>query len=88
MDLSNGMVSKILLQKCGAELQQECSALAPLAPGEVAVTDAYKLQCKYIFHINLKSIKEKYSTEVRAISESVLAFYILVISLIKNLKFL
>ena len=64
MNLSNGMVSKILLQKCGPELQQECSALTPLAPGEVATTTAYKLQCKSIYHINLRSLKENNAVEV------------------------
>ena len=64
LDLSNGMVSKILLKKCGEELQKECSKLAPLLPGEVAITSAKNLSCTSIYHIVLQSLKEQDAVEV------------------------
>ena len=66
LDLSNGMVSKILLKKCGEELQKECSKFAPLLPGEVAITSAKNLSCTSIYHIVLRGLKEQDAVEVIA----------------------
>ena len=65
MDLTNGMVSKLLLKKCGSDLQKECSSLAPLSEGDVAITSAKNLSCKNIYHINLRGAKDNNAMQVR-----------------------
>ena len=51
MDLSKGAVSLALLQAAGQGLQAECTAIAPIAIGEVKVTGAHDLPCKKVFHV-------------------------------------
>jgi O-acetyl-ADP-ribose deacetylase (regulator of RNase III) len=53
LDLKTGTLSKVLLEKCGEELQKECSEYAPLKSENVAVTEAKNLKAKSIYHIAL-----------------------------------
>ena len=50
MNLSNGAVAPVILSKAGPQLQQECSRLAPINPGQVKGTDGYQMPCKRILH--------------------------------------
>ena len=53
LDLKTGTLSKVLLNKCGDELQKKCSEYAPLKPEKVVVTEAKNLNAKSIYHIAL-----------------------------------
>ena len=57
MLLSKTPVSKALLKKAGTDLQDQCNMIIEngykLSGGNVAVTDAYELKCKKIFHIHV-----------------------------------
>ena len=64
LDLSQGIISKMLLKACGPQLQEECKEYAPLAPGAVAVTSAANLKCKYIFHVSLPGYSSSGSENV------------------------
>ncbi|KAI4878324.1 hypothetical protein NFI96_031569 [Prochilodus magdalenae] len=51
MDLSQGAVSKALLQAAGPQLQSEArSRSSNLSYGDLVVTDGYNLNCKKVFH--------------------------------------
>lgn len=51
---SGGIISTMLLNAAGPQLQQECSKNAPINYGDVAVTGAGgTLKCRKIFHIAL-----------------------------------
>ncbi|XP_076462556.1 protein mono-ADP-ribosyltransferase PARP14-like isoform X2 [Babylonia areolata] len=55
LNLSNGAVSKSVLQQAGAELQVEINNNYPnkVNVGDVAITKGYGLQCKHVFHVCL-----------------------------------
>ena len=55
MDLSGGIISKILVDAAGSNLQEECTRKAPIAPGQVVITGSGNIKCKYIFHIALNN---------------------------------
>ncbi|XP_071089965.1 protein mono-ADP-ribosyltransferase PARP15-like [Haliotis cracherodii] len=54
--LADGVVSKILLEAAGDDLQDECNTKYPsgVKVGEVAVTGGGNLSCKQVYHITLK----------------------------------
>ena len=53
MDLSGGAVAQALAKAAGPALQAECTKIAPIAAGEIAVTGPGNIQrCKCIVHIN------------------------------------
>ena len=62
MDLSKGRVSSTLARKAGPQLQQDCSASAPLEIGQVVETEGYGLRCK-ILHCNLPPWKDEETTK-------------------------
>jgi len=64
LDLKQGQLSKLLLEKCGPSIQEEASEYAPLQPGVVAVTDASNLPCQQVFHIALPHYKTAKSERV------------------------
>lgn len=56
LNLQNGIVSKKLVDKAGTTIQDECNAKYKddgINIGEIAVTNAGKLQCQKIFHVAL-----------------------------------
>ena len=55
MDLSGGVISKILAEAAGPSLQDECTRSAPVSPGNIAITGSGNIKCKYIFHIALNT---------------------------------
>ena len=55
MDLSGGIISKILIDAAGPSLQEECSQKAPIAPGQIAITGSGNINCKYLFHLALNN---------------------------------
>ncbi len=57
-------MSRLLLNACGEELQEEASEYAPLKQGQVAVTNAKNLKCKKIYHIFLPEYKKTNSERV------------------------
>ena len=48
--LLDGGLAYSLKQKAGAQLEQACKSLAPCEPGQIKVSEGYKLPCKFIFH--------------------------------------
>lgn len=50
MDLSQGKVAPVILNKAGPKLQKACSKLAPIHGGEVKSTPGYNMACKQILH--------------------------------------
>jgi len=52
MNLSSGKVAAALSKKAGPQLQAACTALAPIASGEVKETDGFNLACKKVLHCN------------------------------------
>ena len=67
MNLSQGILSKKLLEICGDGLQKACSDFAPLNSRDVAVTDANNLPCKFLFHVALPDYQIKNSERVSEI---------------------
>ncbi|KAL5021121.1 hypothetical protein ScPMuIL_000276, partial [Solemya velum] len=55
LNLSSGAVSKSLLTVAGPQLQQECQQNYPsgIAPGQVAETSGYNLNCQKVLHGSL-----------------------------------
>ena len=70
LNLKQGILSKKLLEICGDNFQKACSAYAPLNTGDVAVTEAKNLPCKFIFHIALPDYQNKNSEKVCLFSYS------------------
>ena len=51
LDLTKGRVSKVISDKAGPELQEECKKTGRLLPGEVLETEAYQMpHCSKILH--------------------------------------
>ena len=52
LNLSNGAVSGSILKEAGAQIQTECSNNYPsgVNHGDVAVTQGYNLNCKFVCH--------------------------------------
>ena len=50
--LTNGTVSKTILERAGSEIQNECATRFPggIQWGDVAVTQGYNLKCSNVFH--------------------------------------
>ena len=53
LNLSQGAVSKSLLEKAGSEMQKECTQRCPngIAYGEVLETSGHNLNCKQVYHV-------------------------------------
>ncbi|KAK3604570.1 hypothetical protein CHS0354_026261 [Potamilus streckersoni] len=56
LDLTQGALSRILLQKGGETLQQECDIKYPggIIAGNIAITSAGALDCNHVYHVCLK----------------------------------
>lgn len=63
MNLANGAVAPVIAKIAGPDLQKECTSIAPIQPGEVKVTDGYKM-CKRILHCCLPDYKGPQNTAV------------------------
>lgn len=50
LDLNTGLISKSILKAAGPEIQEECNKYKSFKEGEIAVTQGYALDCKYVFH--------------------------------------
>ncbi len=50
LDLSHGAVATALAKAAGPDLQSECKTKAPVAVGDLAITGAGNLPCRYVFH--------------------------------------
>ena len=68
LDLQAAQASKVLAQKAGLGLQQECSAYVTnygsLKNGDLVVTKGYNLHCKHILHANCPASKPVSLTSV------------------------
>ncbi|XP_029634043.1 protein mono-ADP-ribosyltransferase PARP14-like [Octopus sinensis] len=55
LQLSNGSISKSILNAAGPQMQDECNQKYPrgISTSEIAVTKGYKLKCKNVFHLAL-----------------------------------
>ena len=55
-ELSEGAVSRSILQRAGAEIQQELDSAKPKSPraGDVVTTKGHRLSASYVFHGVLK----------------------------------
>ncbi|XP_067657209.1 protein mono-ADP-ribosyltransferase PARP15-like [Haliotis asinina] len=55
LKLADGVVSKVMLEAAGDDLQDECKTKYPsgIKAGEVAVTGGGNLSCKQVYHITL-----------------------------------
>ncbi|XP_046554245.1 protein mono-ADP-ribosyltransferase PARP9-like [Haliotis rubra] len=55
LNLADGVVSKVMLEAAGDDLQDECKTKYPsgVKAGEVAVTGGGNLSCKQVYHITL-----------------------------------
>lgn len=65
LDLKTGTLSKVLLEKCGDELQKECSEYAPLKPENVVVTKAKNIKANFIYHIALADYQPDHHSATR-----------------------
>lgn len=70
LDLKTGTLSKMMLEKCGEELQKECSEWAPLKSETVAVTEAKNLKAKSIYHIALLDYQPNHHSAMKVSSGS------------------
>jgi len=55
MSLSSGKVAAALLNAAGPGLQKECDAVKPLPPGDIVMTNGYRLNCADVLHVNCPS---------------------------------
>ena len=63
LDLFNGAVSRSLSEAAGREMQEEIdkkySRYIELEPGEITVTQGYRLKCKHVIHGVLGGFEEQ-----------------------------